>query len=251
MTKGAIEADQLGDQEFKSDYGLRYAYLAGSMYKGIASKEMVVALGRAGLMGFLGTGGLDLEEVEASIRYFKSELGDSGRFGLNLLNNLEQPGLELRTVDLYLKLGVRFIEAAAFVRITPGLVQYRLTGIKRDPDGTVRPRQMILAKVSRPEVAAAFMRPPPPELLQQLIRTGRLTQPEGDLGATVPMADDICVEADSGGHTDRGVAFTLLPSIVMLRDELQKQHGYTADAPSARLSRVGNPSGRGHSPGTK
>jgi trans-AT polyketide synthase/acyltransferase/oxidoreductase domain-containing protein len=241
MITRAIRAEQLGDQEFKSDYGLKYAYLAGSMYKGIASKEMVVALARAGLMGFLGTGGLDLEEIDASIRYFKSELGESGRYGLNLLSNLEQPELEQRTVDLYLKFGVRYIEAAAFVRITPSLVQYRLTGIARDPDGVVRPRQMLLAKVSRPEVAAAFMRPAPPELVQQLIRTGRLTQSEGDLGAVVPIADDICVEADSGGHTDRGVAFTLLPSILMLRDELQRQHGYSRRIRVGAAGGIGTP----------
>ena len=53
----------LGNAEFKSDYGISYAYLAGAMYKGIASQELVVKLGKAGLMGFLGTGGLRLERM--------------------------------------------------------------------------------------------------------------------------------------------------------------------------------------------
>ena len=39
---GGITAASLGCAQFKQDYGLKYAYLTGGMYKGIASKEMVV-----------------------------------------------------------------------------------------------------------------------------------------------------------------------------------------------------------------
>ena len=38
-----IRASSLGSAAFKSDYGLRYAYVAGSMYKGVGSKELVIA----------------------------------------------------------------------------------------------------------------------------------------------------------------------------------------------------------------
>lgn len=36
------------------------------------------------------------------------------------------------------------------------------------------------------------------------------------------MADDICAEGDSGGHTDCAVAFVLLPTILRLRDKMVK-----------------------------
>ena len=49
------------------------------------------------------------------------------------------------------------------------------------------------------------------------------------------MADDVTVEADSGGHTDNRPAITLLPTILALRDRLQKQFQY-ATAPRVGLA---------------
>jgi trans-AT polyketide synthase, acyltransferase and oxidoreductase domains len=40
------------------------------------------------------------------------------------------------------------------------------------------------------------------------------------------MADDITVEADSGGHTDNRPLVCLLPSIIALRNEIQEQYNY-------------------------
>ena len=34
------------------------------------------------------------------------------------------------------------------------------------------------------------------------------------LSEQIPMAHDICVEADSGGHTDQGVASALMPAML-------------------------------------
>lgn len=53
----ASAAEKLGSARFRREYGLRYAYLAGSMYKGISSADLVVRMGRSGLMGFFGAGG--------------------------------------------------------------------------------------------------------------------------------------------------------------------------------------------------
>jgi PfaD family protein len=49
------------------------------------------------------------------------------------------------------------------------------------------------------------------------------------------VADDITVEADSGGHTDNRPAITLLPTILALRDRLQAQFGY-ANPPRVGLA---------------
>jgi len=221
-----LTAASLGDPTFRLDYGIKFAYLAGAMYQGIASQEMIVALGRAGLMGYLGTGGLDLADIEASIRYVQSELREGQAYGMNLLANPERPDLEDRTVDLFLKYGIRCVEAAAFIRVTRSLVRYRLSGIRGNVSGAVKTANRIVAKVSRPEVAAVFMQPAPWELTQELLASGQLTRDEADLAREVPMADDICVEADSGGHTDRGVAYTLLPAMLMLRDRMMVQYSY-------------------------
>lgn len=236
-----ITAASLGDAQFKADYGLKYAYLAGAMYKGIASQEMVVALGKAGFMGFLGTGGLSLEAVEASIRYIQAELTCGESYGMNLLASPERPDIEERTVDLYLEHGIRHLEAAAFMSITPALVRYRLKGTGRSRTGEVHSAHRIVAKVSHPEVAAAFMQPAPQSILKSLRASGQLSELQAELGGAIPVADDVCVEADSGGHTDRGVAFALLPAIMMLRDQMMEKHGYRKRIRVGAAGGIGTP----------
>jgi trans-AT polyketide synthase/acyltransferase/oxidoreductase domain-containing protein len=237
----SITAESLGSAEFKQDYGLRYAYLAGAMYKGIASKELIVAMGKAGMMGYFGTGGLGLEEIEAAIRFIKSQLPDGQPFGMNLLSNLDHPALEEQTVELFLKHDVQYVEAAAFTRMTPGLVYWRLSGLTRGPAGEiVRPRR-TLAKLSRPEVAAAFMQPAPAPIVKALLAAGRITPAEAALGETVPMADEICVEADSAGHTDQGVACALIPTILLLRDEMMTRYRYDRRIKVGAAGGIGTP----------
>ncbi|WP_441286892.1 PfaD family polyunsaturated fatty acid/polyketide biosynthesis protein [Sorangium sp. KYC3313] len=235
-----INAKSLGDRSFKADYGVEYAYVAGAMYKGIASKELVVAMGKAGFIAYLGTGGLDEREIEASIRSIQSVI--AGRaYGMNLLSNLESPELEERTIDLYLRHGVRCVEAAAYMRVTPALVRYRLQGLASGAGRTLVAPRRVLAKVSRPEVAAAFMQPAPEAVVRQLVESGKLTEQDAALAPLVPMADDVCVEADSGGHTDQGVAFALLPAMLVLRDEMMTRYRYEKRIRVGAAGGIGTP----------
>lgn len=236
-----IVPESLGSSIFMKDYGIRYAYLVGAMYKGIASKELVVAVGRAGLLGYLGTGGMKSTEVESSIRHIQKELDRGQSYGLNLLCNLERPELEEEVVDLCLKYGVRFVEAAAFIQLTPSLVRYRLSGVTVDERGDVVVPNRVLAKVSRPEVALSFMQPAPAAIVEQLVAAGHLTPTEARLGQSVPVANEICVEADSGGHTDQGVAYALMPAIFGLRDEVQARFAYRRPILVGAAGGIGTP----------
>jgi trans-AT polyketide synthase/acyltransferase/oxidoreductase domain-containing protein len=219
-----VSPEDLGSPSFRSQHRLRYAYLAGSMYKGIASKELVVRMGKAGLLGFLGTGGLGLERIESDLLFIQHELREKGAYGLNLLASPMQPGLEEATVDLYLRFQVPRIEAAAFTQISSALVRYRAKGITLNRDGTIHIPNKILAKVSRPEVAEQFLSPPPDALVRRLVESGKITTQEARLAQRLPMADEICVEADSAGHTDRGVLHTLLPVMLRLRDKVVRSY---------------------------
>lgn len=69
-----ITATHLGNKDFKRDYGLQYAYLAGAMYKGIASPALVVAMSKAGFMGYLGTRGLKYGRIEEAIQQIQQQL---------------------------------------------------------------------------------------------------------------------------------------------------------------------------------
>lgn len=219
-------ASYLGSSEFRQDYKLKAAYLAGGMYKGIASKEIVVKMGKAGMMGFFGSGGLDLSQIEEAIRYIQKELSDGQAYGMNLLHNPANPQIEDKLVDLYLACNVKNIEAAAFLTITPALVRYRAKGLVRDQNGKVSESNRIIAKVSRPEVTEAFLSPAPQRIVSKLLDEGKITFEEANLLKSMPVADDICVESDSGGHTDGGVAFTLIPAMLKLRDEIMEKYRY-------------------------
>lgn len=212
-------ARRLGSEHFRREYGLKYAYASGAMYRGIASKELVVAMGRAGLMGFLGTGGLSPERIRADIAFIQRELAPQQAYGMNLIANVGSPETEMKTVELYLETGVRTIEASAFMQITPALVRYRLSGLRQLADGPVECQHRIVAKISRPEVARGFMGPAPERIVARLLADGLITPAQARLAPGVPMASDICVEADSGGHTDQGVALVMLARMQRLRQE--------------------------------
>ena len=232
---------KLGNPDFLRDYGLKYAYASGGMYRGASSKEMVSAMGKSRLLSFLGTGGLSIDQIEKDIQYVQSQLGKDGVYGLNLLNNLYDPDMEMQTVKLYLMYGVRFVEAAAYIQMSAPLVYFRLKGLKRRVDGSVACNHKILAKLSRPEVAEAFMKPAPQQLVNKLLEQGLITQEEADLSKEVPMSHDICVEADSGGHTDRGVAMVLFPAIQALKDQIQGTHQYSKKIRMGLAGGIGTP----------
>lgn len=236
-----LTATTLGSAEYRRDHNLRYAYSAGAMYRGIASEAMVVRLAKAGFMSFFGTGGLSLERMEQGIRAIQAELGSGQTYGMNLLASPFAPKLEEATVDLFLRYGIARVEAAAFVQITPALVRYRVSGLAPGEGGGAITRHMIQAKLSRPEVARAFMSPAPESLVNKLLHEGAITAEQARLARLVPMADDICVEADSGGHTDRGIPYTLMPAVVRLRDELMKEYGYRKRIRVGAAGGIGTP----------
>lgn len=216
---------QLGDSAFRETYGLEYAYAAGSMANGISSEELVEALSRAGLLSFFGAAGLSLQRIEAAIDRLQRNLADRP-FGMNLIHSPNEPDHEAAVADLYLRRGVRVVEAAAYLDLTLPLVRYRVKGIHRDEGGRIVCPNKVIAKVSRTEVARKFLSPPPPNFLSTLVESGDITHQQAALAELVPLADDLTVEADSAGHTDNRPAIALIPTMISLRDELQRKHGY-------------------------
>lgn len=236
-----IDPARLGDSAFRSDYRLKYAYTTGSMYKGIASEALVIAMARAGLIGYFGTGGLKLDRINDAIDRIKSSVTEQQSFGMNLLHHMTDRESEERTVDLFLSRGIRFVESAAFMDVAPSVVRYRLRGVTRGPGETINTPHCVLAKVSRPEVARAFMSPAPDKMLRDLVAGGGLTAEEAELGQHIPVAGEVCVEADSGGHTDRGVAYALMPAMLRLRDEIMARHRYQKRIRVGAAGGIGTP----------
>ncbi len=217
-----LTAQSLGCQRFKRLFGLDYAYLAGGMGWGISSADLVCQLGRAGMLGFFGCAGLTPVEVERAIDTIQAGLSPGQPYGMNLLAGTDEAGL----VELFLRRGVTSIEAAGYVQISAALVKFKLCGLSRQEDGSPLRRHRLLAKLSRPEVAEAFLAPAPAAMVAALLAAGEVSAEQAELAARLPMADAICVVADSAGLTDRGSLPALLPAITTLRDRLRQKYGY-------------------------
>lgn len=221
----ALPYTALGDDAFKKAHGTEYAYYAGAMANGIASEELVIALGKAGFLCSFGAAGLVRSRVEEAIKRIQKEL-PNGPYAFNLIHSPNEPALEKGNVDLFLKYGVKTVEASAYMALTEHIVHYRVAGLSKGKNGEVIRNNRVIAKISRMEVATRFMEPAPEKMLEKLLSLGLITQEQKELAAKVPMSDDVTVEADSGGHTDNRPLVSVLPSIIALRDQIQEKYQY-------------------------
>ncbi|MEU9887712.1 PfaD family polyunsaturated fatty acid/polyketide biosynthesis protein [Sphaerisporangium sp. NPDC051017] len=222
---GPLTPERLGDAGFRARHGLRYAYMGGAMAGGIASEDLVIELAKAGYLGSFGAAGLLPERIERALDRFAMEI-PALPYAVNLIHAPSEEGLERNGVELFLRYGVRCVEASAFMDLTPHIVRYRVAGLTRDRQGRPVAVNRVIAKVSRPEVAERFLRPAPETMVADLLARGLVTAEQAELARVVPMADDITVEGDSGGHTDRRPLVALFPVIAALRDEAQRRWGY-------------------------
>ncbi|MCZ8521626.1 MULTISPECIES: ACP S-malonyltransferase [Paenibacillus] len=236
-----IEAAGLGSEAFKRDYGVKYAYVQGGMYRGISSARMVIRMGKAGMLGFFGTDGLPPARIENAIRLIQRELPPGAPYGFNVVHRLSRPEEEEAVFDLLLAYGVRHAEVSSFISVTPSLVKFRAKGLRRDAAGKIVAQHTLIAKVSRPEVAEAFLRPAPERLLSELQAAGSITPEQAAMMREIPVADDLCVETEAGGVTEGGSSYALLPAIVHLRNRMMELHRYEKPVRIGAAGGIGAP----------
>jgi PfaD family protein len=238
----AVYPEWLGSLQFCNTHSVRFPYVSGAMAHGIANRQLVVAMARAELLSFFGSAGVSLRDVESNVVAIQHELAPkNASWGADLIHSPHDPALEDALVDLYLSHGVRRVSASAFMRLTPAVVRYACTGLSLAPDGSIQRPNHLFAKVSRSETAKFFISPAPSEVIASLVQRGLLTEGEAELGHYVPLAEDITVEADSGGHTDNRPLTVLLPTIVALRDELEHAHQYAGTVRIGAAGGIGTP----------
>ena len=219
-TVQALPAEKLGDPTFLADYKLDRAYKTGAMANGIASADLVVAIGKQNMLGSFGAAGLIPARIREAISQIQSELPTQS-YAFNLIHSPVEAALESGAVQLFLDHKIRVVEASAYLGLTEHIVHYRAAGLSQDTEGNILISNRVIAKISRTEVATHFMKPAPQKMLDDLVAKKQITSQQAQLASQVPIADDITVEADSGGHTDNRTLVALLPTIIKLRDELQ------------------------------
>lgn len=238
----AMYPEWLGDRSFNEAHRTRFPYVTGAMANGIATTRLVIEAARAGCLGFFGAAGLSRPVVAAAIDELVAALGDSdATWGCNLIHSPQEPALEAAVADLYIDRGVRRVSAAAYMSLTPAIVRYAYHGVHLDAHGVVQRPNMVFAKISRPETARHFMHPAPAALLDALVAQGLLTRDEAQLAATLPVAEDITVESDSGGHTDNRPLGPLFSTIQDVRDRAVTEHGYQRPIRLGAAGGIGTP----------
>lgn len=237
----ALYPEWLGGHSFTDCHALRYPYVAGAMARGIASTALVIAMGKAGMLGFFGSAGLPLTRIESALDEIEAELGNAYSWGCNLINSITNPEWEEALVDLLLRRKVQRVSASAYMELTPALVRYAFCGVYTDSEGLIVRPNYVFAKISRPDVARHFMSPPPEAMLQSLLASGQLSSTEVELAKQLPVAEDYIVESDSGGHTDNQPLPALFPCILELRYQKMREFGYSRPIRLGAAGGLGTP----------
>lgn len=239
--KTGLTGFSLGSAEFRNKYKVKYSYVTGGMYRGVSSKEMVVKLAREGILSFLGCGGLKTQIIKDGVKYIKGKLSNNETFGLNITHNSSQRSNDGEIINIAINNNIKVIEASAFLYITPELVKYRLKGIRKNANGRIMTENKIIAKLSRPEICELFISPPPIKIVNKLLEEGQITEEEAKYSCEISMAEDICVEADSGGHTDGAVAYAIVPTIIRQKNEAMNKFGYKNNIEIGVAGGIGTP----------
>jgi PfaD family protein len=231
----------LGDRSFGRVHGVRFPYVAGEMANGIATTSLVMAMARAEMLGFFGAAGLALPTIERAVRELATALREVRNWGVNLIHTPSEAGHEDRVVELLLRADVPKVSASAFMELTPAVVRCAVAGLRSDRGGDVVRARQLFAKVSRPEVAEMFLSPAPADILRVLLDRRQVTEDEVRLAQRIPLAEDVTVEADSGGHTDNRPLAVVLPAVRALRDQLAQRHGYPRPVRIGAAGGLGDP----------
>ncbi|MCP5003501.1 MAG: PfaD family polyunsaturated fatty acid/polyketide biosynthesis protein, partial [Planctomycetes bacterium] len=162
---------------------------------------------------------------EESILSIQSQLEPNQPYGMCLISNIHNSAHEMKQVELFIQYQIPVIEVAAFATISLPLVYCRIKGLSQKGDQIWIPRHLI-GKCSRLEVARLFLSPPPLNIVQELLQSQLISPEEAAVSQYIPMVDDLAIEADSGGHTDQGVAFSLVPAMISLRNQMAQKYQY-------------------------
>ena len=236
----ALGPGELGEVTFRQTYGLQANYMTGAMANGIASPELVIAAGENGWLGSYGAAGQPIPVVKAAIDQIRGAIPGQ-TFAVNLIHSPSEPAHEEAMVDLLLQESVPVVEASAYLDLTAAAVRYRVSGLKKNDDGSIHIQNRIIAKASRVEVATRWLSPPPAKYLEALLASGAISSEEAALAPSIPMADDLIAEADSGGHTDNRPLVALLPTFIALRDRLQADFKFKQQARVGAAGGLGTP----------
>ena len=130
------------------------------------------------MVWLLGAAGLSVERVSTALDRLQVVLPESLAWGSNLIHSPNEPQLEAAIADLYLQRGIRRVSAAAYMKLSPYILKYALTGLKVDVETGTSPVVIRCLPYFCPEVVAHFMNPAPKVMVDDLLQRGWITAEE-------------------------------------------------------------------------
>lgn len=132
VTLGPVPPEWLGDRSFLDAHGVRFPYVAGAMANGIATAKLVIVMAQARMLAFFGAAGLLPDRIAAALDQIDAALGHTdASWGVNLIHSPNEPALEEAVCALYLARGVRRVSASAYVDLTPAVVRFAASGLRK------------------------------------------------------------------------------------------------------------------------
>lgn len=215
----------LGSTEFKNDFNLKYAYVAGPMYRGVSGRDMVVSLAKSGMLGFIGSTYMKLEDLRHEISAVKKSLINNESFGVGFSYRNDEQEIEKEVIELLTEEEIKIVNFSGYIQITEELAKYRIKSLYKSA-GKIYSKVKFIMKVSRPEIARMFMEPIPENIIKKLLDNRDITNEEAELAKNYPVVDSICIEANCAGYTEGKSINCLLPQIIHMRDICVKNNDY-------------------------
>lgn len=126
-------------------------------------------------------------------------------------------------------LDLRCAQTWATAPPSPELVRYKVSGLRRGPDGRIRSKNRLFVALTNLESAEPWMCPAPGDLLESLYMRGQISSGELALARRVPVADDLIAEGHGGGRTERWPLMALVPCLLRLRDRIAAREGFSRE----------------------
>lgn len=212
----------LGSPDFREKYRVKYSYIIGGMGKGISGSNLVAKVCNNGILGFLGTEGLEEIDVERMIKQTQSMIKNDSVFGINITQDYFEKERIPSLVDICLKYNVKAVEISNFISITKDLVRYKVKGMRINEKGQYEGNS-IVAKVSQTALASEFLKPAADDILRQLLNENEINMSEYELAKKVPLVDDLCLLGDCAYETERGNLVSMLDEVLSIRKRIVEQ----------------------------
>lgn len=230
----------LGNSEFIEEYGLKYAYVVGPMCNGISSVQLIEKAAKSGLLAYYATEGLTKDKIVEDIAKLNDSLKGQHKYGVAISMDYMHAMKEIEMFSLIQKHDVTMVQLSGYISVSESIIRFKAAGVYKDGD-TIKTRNRIMVKLSRPEVAITFLKSAPNDMIEKLFSEGKITALEAEFLRNTPLADAICVETNSAGKTDNATAFSTYPSILRMKNRIMEEYKYNKDVYVGYAGSIGSP----------